>query len=407
MCRPTPCPASACRPRRPAPRPRPPPDRPPRKPSRPPRSRSLDAELSLLDGGPLSLALGQAAARGVHLRLLLDPREGDTRFEGAALAALSPSVEVRWSLVGRRAPAAGSWPTGPSWPWPGTPGPGCATSAMTRRLRQALQPGQLRPALGQGQPRACLKACSLGDQLHALPDPRVADPRIHTAPRRRPAKTERNAMQTLRIRNQRDLERLKALAAGGAPCRSRPTSAKWRASWPACAKRGDAALLDYARRFDGFKGGAKDLRLAPGAVRAAYAKVDKAFIRAVDPGHRQHPGLPGAAQAQVLARPPAAGRLAGPAGAPLATRGPLRARRGSAPGEHRPHAGRAGQGGGGGRRGALHAQPWRRRGRSAHRGGGRHGRGAGDPARGRGPGRGGHGLRHRQPAQSGQGGGPW
>jgi histidinol dehydrogenase len=88
-------------------------------------------------------------------------------------------------------------------------------------------------------------------------------------------------MQTLRVRNQRDLERLKArLRADALP---RPGEERKVASILAdVAKRGDAALLGYARSFDGFKGAAKDLRVAPGAVRSAYAAVDKAFIRAVD-----------------------------------------------------------------------------------------------------------------------------
>ncbi|HTB35020.1 MAG TPA: histidinol dehydrogenase, partial [bacterium] len=88
-------------------------------------------------------------------------------------------------------------------------------------------------------------------------------------------------MQTLRVRNHRDLERLKdRLRAEALP---RPAEVRKVAAILAdVAKRGDAALLDYARRFDGFKGGAKDLRLGAGALRSAYAAVDKEFIRAVD-----------------------------------------------------------------------------------------------------------------------------
>ena len=88
-------------------------------------------------------------------------------------------------------------------------------------------------------------------------------------------------MQTLRVRSQRDLERLKArLRADALP--NPAEERKVAAILADVAKRGDAALLAYARRFDGFKGAAKDLRLGSGAVRAAYASVDKAFIRAVD-----------------------------------------------------------------------------------------------------------------------------
>jgi histidinol dehydrogenase len=88
-------------------------------------------------------------------------------------------------------------------------------------------------------------------------------------------------MQTLRVRSRKDLERLTArLRADAAP--DPAEERKVAAILADVAKRGDAALLAYARKFDGFKGGAKDLLLGPGAIRAAYAGVDKAFIRAVD-----------------------------------------------------------------------------------------------------------------------------
>ena len=88
-------------------------------------------------------------------------------------------------------------------------------------------------------------------------------------------------MQTLRVRTRKDLERLTQrlrAAAVSDPAEERKVAA----ILADVAKRGDAALLAYARKFDGFKGGPKALRLGPAAVRAAYAKVDKAFIRAVD-----------------------------------------------------------------------------------------------------------------------------
>jgi hypothetical protein len=71
---------------------------------------SVCAELGILDGGPLSQALSQAAARGVHLRLLLDPADLGTRQEGRALQrsfqSLSPGAEARVELRWRA--AAGS-----------------------------------------------------------------------------------------------------------------------------------------------------------------------------------------------------------------------------------------------------------------------------------------------------------
>ena len=88
-------------------------------------------------------------------------------------------------------------------------------------------------------------------------------------------------MQTLRVRSRKDLERLSArLRAQAAPA---PAEGRTVAAILAdVAKRGDAALLAYARKFDGFSGGARDLVLGAGALRAAYGRVDKAFIKAVD-----------------------------------------------------------------------------------------------------------------------------
>jgi|GEM_PF-2892692 hypothetical protein len=135
-------------------------------------ARSLDAQLSLLDGGPLSLALEQAARRGRHLRLLLDPREADTRAEGAALAALSPSVEVRWSSS-----------AGEPLRWISADGALALAWDAEAGLRDIHQPA-LREACGQSSfDKSWSKASPglplglrLADQLHALPDPRVADP---------------------------------------------------------------------------------------------------------------------------------------------------------------------------------------------------------------------------------------
>jgi histidinol dehydrogenase len=87
-------------------------------------------------------------------------------------------------------------------------------------------------------------------------------------------------MRTLRIRTRKDLQalerRLRAQAAFS------PADERKVASILAGIRRkGDAALLQYARRFDGFKGGADDLRLAPSDIRAAHAKVDPAFRKAI------------------------------------------------------------------------------------------------------------------------------
>lgn len=60
-------------------------------------SGGLDAELGLLDGGTLTQALRRLALQGAPLRVLLDPSALETRREGEALLALTPSVQVRWS----------------------------------------------------------------------------------------------------------------------------------------------------------------------------------------------------------------------------------------------------------------------------------------------------------------------
>ena len=135
-------------------------------------ARSLDAELSLLDGGPLSAALGRAARQGRRLRLILDPRESETRAQGAVLAALSPSVEVRWRSAageplrwmladGALALAWGGL-DGPRGP--GDPGPHADFT------RQRFERAWSRASL------TLPESLRLSDQLHALPDPSVADP---------------------------------------------------------------------------------------------------------------------------------------------------------------------------------------------------------------------------------------
>lgn len=48
------------------------------------------------------------------------------------------------------------------------------------------------------------------------------------------------------------------------------------------ARGGDKALLSYARRFDGFKGKAKELLLGRAEIKAAYGGVDREFLKAVE-----------------------------------------------------------------------------------------------------------------------------
>jgi hypothetical protein len=135
-------------------------------------ARSLDAELSLLDGGPLSLALRQAAREGRRMRLLLDPAESDTRAEGAALAAVSPTVQVRWS---RAAGVPFRWILADgdlALAWDAEAG---ARNRADRALREACSRTRFDQAWAQAS-QGLPEGMRLSDQLHALPDPRVADP---------------------------------------------------------------------------------------------------------------------------------------------------------------------------------------------------------------------------------------
>jgi histidinol dehydrogenase len=88
-------------------------------------------------------------------------------------------------------------------------------------------------------------------------------------------------MRSVRIRDAKDLKAL----GGDLRVRTAPAPAEERAVagiLRSVSKGGDKALLSYARRFDGFKGGAKDLFVGPAEVKAAYGLVDKAFIKAVE-----------------------------------------------------------------------------------------------------------------------------
>jgi hypothetical protein len=139
---------------------------------------SVCAELKVLDGGPLSHALGSAAARGVRLRLILDPAERSTRVQGRALLAGFQSVSLSASPLQLR------WLRG-------------AGSGQRRVL--ADQSRLLRWRVGQTPQRLDAQAVSeagrferrwalampvlpelqtLDDDLKALPDPRENDPRI-------------------------------------------------------------------------------------------------------------------------------------------------------------------------------------------------------------------------------------
>ncbi|HTB23426.1 MAG TPA: histidinol dehydrogenase [bacterium] len=88
-------------------------------------------------------------------------------------------------------------------------------------------------------------------------------------------------MRSIRIRDAKDLRALGAslrTVSAAARTQERAVAAILRG----VEKRGDKALLAYARRFDGFKGGAKDLLVGASEVKAAYARVDKAFVKAIE-----------------------------------------------------------------------------------------------------------------------------
>ena len=88
-------------------------------------------------------------------------------------------------------------------------------------------------------------------------------------------------MRSLRVNDQKSLKALaRRLRADVAPLPAEEKAVA--AILRAVALRGDTALLSYARRFDGFKGGAKDLFVKRSELKAAYAAVDRDFIRAVE-----------------------------------------------------------------------------------------------------------------------------
>jgi hypothetical protein len=140
---------------------------------------SLDAELALLDGGPLTQSLSQTAKRGVALRVILDPAERSSREEGRALQAafqpLSPGtrgpLELRWRPFSGRperrlladAQRLARWEAGGS---------------LRRDDPQAAGYGRLFEGRWAQALSSLPEALNLEDQLKALPDPRDKDPHL-------------------------------------------------------------------------------------------------------------------------------------------------------------------------------------------------------------------------------------
>jgi hypothetical protein len=145
----------------------------------------VDGELGYLDGGRLTQALRRHGALGRPLRLLLDPRSADTRREGLRLAALSPSVQVRWAddagRPQRRLWADSKrllrWRPGSEPRWDDAGAAAAALDFEARWARAALEP-----------PRHL----RLEDQLQALPNPYEQTPHI-TRRREGVAKDESHA----------------------------------------------------------------------------------------------------------------------------------------------------------------------------------------------------------------------
>ena len=131
----------------------------------------VEGELALLDGGPLSEALAAAAAKGLAMRLMLDPAQRSTRLQGVALQAVSATVQVRWKPRAgkkqRRLLADGKallhW--GPGQEAQALEGPAELEKALQRFERQWVGAAEQLP---EGQ--------RLDDALKALPDPSVNDP---------------------------------------------------------------------------------------------------------------------------------------------------------------------------------------------------------------------------------------
>ena len=87
-------------------------------------------------------------------------------------------------------------------------------------------------------------------------------------------------MKTLRLRDQRDLAAFRRRLEAGrsaAPSDER----KVKAIVDAVRRRGDPALLAYARRFDGFKGRVADLRVGAAELRSASRSLSPSLRRAL------------------------------------------------------------------------------------------------------------------------------
>jgi hypothetical protein len=130
----------------------------------------IDAELGDLGGGPLTLALREAARAGRPLRLLLDPSGKGTQRIGRRIAKLTPTAQVRWLSTGNlesrwmRLADVGClvWKAGPDPEASLNPGD---DGRFEQDWRGAV------PSLKQA-----LRLWALSAQLQALPDPREASP---------------------------------------------------------------------------------------------------------------------------------------------------------------------------------------------------------------------------------------
>jgi hypothetical protein len=131
----------------------------------------LDAELGLLDGGSLTGALKDQAASGRPLRLLLDPGNPETRREGSALAALSPSVQVRWMESAGRPHRRLLVDGARQMLWR----PGGDATRADAAVEVALQRFEAAWAAAMTSLPSHLR---LEDQLQSLPDPREQTPHI-------------------------------------------------------------------------------------------------------------------------------------------------------------------------------------------------------------------------------------
>ena len=87
-------------------------------------------------------------------------------------------------------------------------------------------------------------------------------------------------MKTLRIRTRKDLQALEKRLRAHATY-SPADERKVQGILAGVRRKGDKALLQYARRFDGFEGGSADLRLAASDIQAAHAAVSPQFKKAI------------------------------------------------------------------------------------------------------------------------------